>query len=504
MPGKRLIFYCVLVVALFYMVVLQVLAIWPFTIDDMYISLRYARNLATGHGLVWNYMEPAVEGYSNFGFVILAAGAIYWGIDPVLSLKLAGLFGLLFLLPGLYLISRFLLPIPMAWLPVITLLLYRGQIVWSASGLETTCYQAVIVFSLFFLLKALGFTFYQASQPSRLKNSTLFDFIAWPALLIIAALLRFEGVFLFFLFYLGAFLAYQDKRNFVNSNFSLSLLIFLAVYGIYFWWRWHYFGRLLPNPFYCKGFSEDNQGYLDGQYLKVAGFFMMAAFFALKKYKIGLLYFYLAPSFLYLLLLWQADPIVAFDNRLFLPAFALLLPGAYAGLYQIFCLVGNVWIQRSGLSILAVILLIFIPHYNLQQYQSFTKNPLAGENLRRHVLEWLNQNVANNSTVVLADSGFIPFYSSLNFTDSYCLNNRKMVDFPASKRYQYFCNSVLRLAPQVIILTSLLQEGKTTYTPADACLYRKLKQTPSYRLAASLQTNNQDSAYRYEIYERKI
>src|SRR5262245_52045592 len=34
--------------------------------DDAMISMRYARNLASGHGLVWNAAQPPVEGYTNF------------------------------------------------------------------------------------------------------------------------------------------------------------------------------------------------------------------------------------------------------------------------------------------------------------------------------------------------------------------------------------------------------------------------------------------------------
>src|SRR3954452_23840444 len=33
--------------------------------DDAMISMRYARNLVEGHGLLWNPGQPAVEGYSN-------------------------------------------------------------------------------------------------------------------------------------------------------------------------------------------------------------------------------------------------------------------------------------------------------------------------------------------------------------------------------------------------------------------------------------------------------
>jgi hypothetical protein len=34
--------------------------------DDQMISMRYAENLAGGHGLVWNAGGERVEGYTNF------------------------------------------------------------------------------------------------------------------------------------------------------------------------------------------------------------------------------------------------------------------------------------------------------------------------------------------------------------------------------------------------------------------------------------------------------
>ena len=45
-----------------------------FVCDDAYISFRYAKNLADGHGLRFNLGDHLpVEGYSNFLWVLLAA-----------------------------------------------------------------------------------------------------------------------------------------------------------------------------------------------------------------------------------------------------------------------------------------------------------------------------------------------------------------------------------------------------------------------------------------------
>jgi arabinofuranosyltransferase len=41
--------------------------------DDAYISMRYARHLADGHGLVWNIGEAPVEGFTNFLWVVWIA-----------------------------------------------------------------------------------------------------------------------------------------------------------------------------------------------------------------------------------------------------------------------------------------------------------------------------------------------------------------------------------------------------------------------------------------------
>ncbi len=42
-------------------------------VDDAMISMRYARNLAQGHGLVWNIGQPPVEGFTNLGWTLYLA-----------------------------------------------------------------------------------------------------------------------------------------------------------------------------------------------------------------------------------------------------------------------------------------------------------------------------------------------------------------------------------------------------------------------------------------------
>lgn len=54
--------------------------------DDAFVSLRYARNLIHGHGLVFNPTDSPLEGYSNFLWVLLEAMGLALGFDgPLLA-----------------------------------------------------------------------------------------------------------------------------------------------------------------------------------------------------------------------------------------------------------------------------------------------------------------------------------------------------------------------------------------------------------------------------------
>jgi len=56
--------------------------------DDALVSARYAHELATGHGLVWNAGQPGVEGYTNFLWTLWMAALHAAGVP----LQLMGLF----------------------------------------------------------------------------------------------------------------------------------------------------------------------------------------------------------------------------------------------------------------------------------------------------------------------------------------------------------------------------------------------------------------------------
>ncbi|HCP45317.1 MAG TPA: hypothetical protein DIU15_04715, partial [Deltaproteobacteria bacterium] len=75
--------------------------------DDTFISMRYARNLAMGHGLVFNYGDR-LEGYTNFLWVVLTVPAFWLKVDVLTWVKgmscIAGHLGIIVT----YAVGRFL------------------------------------------------------------------------------------------------------------------------------------------------------------------------------------------------------------------------------------------------------------------------------------------------------------------------------------------------------------------------------------------------------------
>lgn len=483
-----------------YFLLLQSLAAWPFIIDDVYIPLRYAKHWMSGNGLLWNLSEAPVEGYSSFSFLLLSSAGMALNLNPILLLKVAGFLGLAFTTWAVYCLSRLLCSIWFAFIPCLWLLVYRGQIFWAVSGMETAVYQAFICFALFFLLRGIGYNPFPAK---RMHSKPLFLTFA-GIFFALAAFTRPEAPILVLLFYV---LALWDRPTF-SATYYWSLfssgLVFAGIFLPYFLWRWHYFGRLFPNPIYCKGFSNEFIFKLDWSYLRFAWPFLLLAAVASYKSKDKRPYFFGLPTLLYLLLLGKAEPFSAYFNRLFLPAFALILPLSLQGLMRFLdkYLPERNEIYAFTLYIIAGnIAFFFIPAMSLKAYRTFTINLQQGETLRESVVDWLDRYVPQGSWVSLGDVGLIGYRSNLNFLDSYCLNNKAM-----SWRqdiYKWQCEEVMKFKPEVIILQSTLdKKGQLTYQPTDACLREKLKTNPWYHYNISLEFCFNIDCSRYAIFSR--
>jgi hypothetical protein len=200
--------------------------------DDQMISMRYARNLAEGHGLVWNPGEY-VEGYSNLLWVLLMAAVHALGApDTQAALWVQGINFALHL--GILYLSLRLLRVFVPDARTSAVLLVAGLVFsmditfWSVNGFET---------NLLALLQ-LGFL---VSLLSRGEG-----WPAWLALTLIP-LVRSDGVHVWAGDALLA-LALSKDRSRTLRYLALTLVPLIAHFG----WRRVYYGDWLPNTYYLK------------------------------------------------------------------------------------------------------------------------------------------------------------------------------------------------------------------------------------------------------------
>ena len=109
--------------------------------DDALISMRFARNLAGGHGLVWNVGQAPVEGYTNFLWTIWMAVLHLSSVSQgqlSLLIKLSGGLTLLLNLLIVRALARRLVPAAplLAELVGWSTTLSYTNVVWAVGGLE--------------------------------------------------------------------------------------------------------------------------------------------------------------------------------------------------------------------------------------------------------------------------------------------------------------------------------------------------------------------------------
>ncbi len=226
----------------------QVAAAPKWTVDDAFITFRYAQNLALHGELNWNVGQDPVEGYTGVLWPLMLAAAIWMGASPVVVSQVLGVVGwavALFLADDT--LRRLDSPRPIRAAVMLLLCASPMMVASALAGLETQAFVAAVLACQWALVRE--FQRSESRQPS----------IALPVTLLLAGLVRPEGALAgpaAAAIYM-ALAAGTDRPRRVRF-----LLRFGLWYGLpaltYFLWRWSYYGRLLPNSFYAKNLDEWN------------------------------------------------------------------------------------------------------------------------------------------------------------------------------------------------------------------------------------------------------
>jgi arabinofuranosyltransferase len=213
--------------------------------DDAFISFRYARNLALGHGLVYNPGER-VEGFSNPLWVFLLAGAARLGAtDLGLIAKMLGLVFAAGTLPLAALLCRTSFPAARAWWAVLPPLLLAASPAfasWAVWGLEVPLYA--------FLLTAAALLHARGVHRSRRGLALL------AGVILAAALTRPEGILILALpgWALLRGILRRDRDVMRREGLLVGLGVLLGL--VFVGWRWSYYGTLVPNTWWAKTVAD--------------------------------------------------------------------------------------------------------------------------------------------------------------------------------------------------------------------------------------------------------
>jgi len=206
-------------------------------VDDAYITFRYAQNLVDGHGLAYN-IGSRVEGYTSLGQVLLTAPIIM--VDKRFAWLGSIFLGLLAWALMVSLSWRFIrrwrsgeLDRP-DWFFLVYLGFCNPAVVWAWSGMEAAAFTLAWVGAWLLHQKE-----YEENQWPYLSALVTFG----------AGLLHPEGILIAVVLGIAWFIPF-DKQRLTKGLAYLGIA--LGLFGLYWLWRWNYFGHFFPNTFYAK------------------------------------------------------------------------------------------------------------------------------------------------------------------------------------------------------------------------------------------------------------
>ncbi len=440
--------------------------------DDAYISFRYALNLANGAGLVYNVGEH-VEGYTNFLWTILLAGCAYLGLELVVWSKILSLCVAIGTLFVIYRFSQHLFTERQAlWiiaaLPLVLFSAMPSQARYVVSGMETLLFGFLLTLSTYLLYRR--------------------RWAASGVVYSLTAITRPEGL-IYFAIALGYGLVLLKEGSHqqpgVRKFISRFLLSFILIYGLYFLWRYSYYGYLFPNTFYAKAPSL-NLANLERGWNTLGEVFtswsvlplLLLGFFALPSARTNRIW-YLFAGFVVITAIYfisiGGDFVVWFGPRFFMPVLPFILLMAAEGIYRIisaFQLQGMhhvlIWLIPLGLILNG---LWFSWPARFDQLTFFKAQMRSWRDLGI----WMKVNLPAETKIATDAAGLIPFYSNLYAIDMFGLTDEYVahLDVPDIGRRKVAHEKfdplyILRRKPECLVSTWMNEHGQAVSAGLDA------------------------------------
>ena len=242
-------------ISLFFCSLVSLLALARFDyqltgIDDANIYLVYARNVANGHGFVFNVGGERVEGFTSILWTLISAFAFRFANHPELILLIINI---IMVSAGIgialdYLQDEFLGPAEsqqskLLWASVFLILLVTSAryVVWNTITLmENGLWSTLLLITTIFVIK-------DHSSPRAIN-------LGFIPLLILLVMTRPESMLWGFIFIAILFIRLAFVKSPIGALTDLvpSILCFMISVGLMILFQFQYFGYLLPNTYYAK------------------------------------------------------------------------------------------------------------------------------------------------------------------------------------------------------------------------------------------------------------
>lgn len=433
-----------------------------FTMDDSFISFRYASHLSNGAGLVWNVGEsPPNEGYTSILWVLVVTVFFKLGVEPVSASKILGVLVILASASLIFLtVYRFTLQQLSRRVALLSASIASSFFLVSpelsthaVSGMETAL--SILLHTMFFVGVAL-----YVEKPATCTGLTI------GALGLLCGLNRPEFNLIVIITLLVALYVSRNRKSLLYGG-----LLYVMCGALYFGWRLTYFELFFPLPYYIK---HSNHEKLFRGFWPVLNFLAyllplspLAIYLAL-----GFRYFKYRqwlPAFIGIVanIVYFVFPahIMGLNFRFLYPIYPTIVIFAGLGLSTLSLLL----FQRKHLLLLLVLgisILCYGTHFKRwkEVERSNYGYGLALENTHiafGKALATIDSPSTHRRTIALGDNGAIPFYSRWHAIDTYGLNNRNIAI--ARSKSSYSPELVLTQQPDILVLISYEKDTFTTY-----------------------------------------
>ena len=412
-------------------------------IDDAYISYRYARSLAQGHGLTFNPGQR-VEGFSNPLWVFFSAFFHLLRVkNPHIPMQILGIlfsFGTVWIL---FLLARRIFPpehSTWAWLPPFLLVSQPAWAFYATSGLETPLYVFWLTLSLY-LLWTYG--------------------LDWRIGLVmgLASITRPEAPYIFCLLIgMEGFVGKHLGRPWAWRRALEASAVFSLFLGGWVLFRWLYFGQLFPNTYYAKKYTL-LEGWLSGtEYIllyfrKTYALSLTAFFFVLFRRQWLFLFIGIAWGLAFAPLLrlgYDWMPLYRFFYQI-TPFEILLWTG---GLYTAWLWLSRFVSIRQELVVGFILIMLCAFRFNISvtAKESFMSTGRAIRTEYKWLGKWLAQQKGTRR-IALVDVGSIAYYAQAHIIDLAGLTDAHIARQPGHLTSKKFDGRyVLDQKPEFILL----------------------------------------------------